>query len=257
MKPTKKALDKEILDQTEVIIPWQGNDPERVNALLTVARLWGAARLPVRLAECPSPGFSKGLALWLAVERSRASWLILSDADVWCPGWDVALAAVVSGEADWSMPHTNVHRLNEKATFARYQVKSFEELNLDESDYIELPYPGTIGGGMVIISRDNFLSYPMDGRFTNWGCEDTSWGYALQVIFPNWFQGESDLIHFWHTPADRPSRKRGNDANEALRHRYQMATIGPDTMKEIVEEGRKWLEAKSKLNSTEQVLDNS
>lgn len=250
MKPTdNKTLTKEVLDQTEVLIPWFGNDPVRTNGLLTVARLWGSARLPVRLAECPSAGFRKGLALWLAAERSRASWLILSDADVWCPGWDVALAEVVAG-ADWAMPHTNVHRLTEKATAFRYNIKTIEELNLHESDYIELPYPGTVGGGMVIIPRETFLSYPMDGRFIGWGCEDTSWGYALEVILPNWFKGESDLIHLWHEPADRPSRKRGNDANESLRHRYQMSTIGPETMKEIVEEGRQWLIRESKSNLT-------
>lgn len=245
-----KGPTKSVLDDTEVIIPWFGNDTARGNNVCTVAYWWGRAGVTVRLADCPSDSFRKGLAVTLAAERSRASWLIVADGDVWADGWTEALVRVAEG-TPWAMPHATVRRLAEEPTRELWATSGFPR---DDMPLVEPEYVGTQAGGIVVISRKLYLDVPLDCRFAGWGCEDTSWGYALEVMTKAPFKVNSPLYHLYHEPAPRADRKHGFPENEALRHRYQMATINETEMAKLIQEGKdEWQSLKSSLIPQESV----
>jgi len=231
----------------EVIIPWLGTCPYRSSAVAHVAFLYGRSGFPLNLAidvaERCSGGFCKAALVMPAAAASTASTVAVADADVWCDGLAEAFEAVESGEAAWAIPHEKVFRLSQAAS-VEYQRSAYYEgsnFELKETDLEQRPYMGIPGGGLVVISREALLDVPLDPRFIGWGDEDSSWGFALEVLLGKPWRGTADLIHFWHPPQERQSRRRGNESNAKLRHRYFMATNYPHKMRAIVEEAKEAL----------------
>ena len=70
------------------------------------------------------------------------------------------------------------------------------------------------------------------------GQEDLAWGLALCNLAGTRWRGTHDLLHLWHPPQPRLSRKIGNAEGEALYRRYQLAHNDPVAMSLLVEEAR-------------------
>jgi hypothetical protein len=74
------------------------------------------------------------------------------------------------------------------------------------------------------------------------GQEDASWGFALRCLAGPPAQGDADLIHLFHPPAERMSRKHGSNESWRLFHRYRLALHNPDLMRTLIKEARDALE---------------
>lgn len=157
--------------------------------------------------------------------------MIVADADVWCDGLQEAVSAVENGAA-WARPHRNVLRLTERATTA---FLAGEEV---PPEYTQPPYHGVWGGGYVIAQRDTLLDVPPDALFQNWGNEDESWAFALDTLSGPGWSGDADLIHLFHPPAPRWTRRRGSRENWTRYGLYRAAQGDRTAMRELVEEGR-------------------
>lgn len=225
--------------EVEVIIPWFSKlaDSDREAALAWVLARWTALGFPVAVARCPLERFCKARAVDMALRSSRASWLILADADVAPPaGIGKAVAKVRWDCEPWAKPFTNVVRLNRESSQKWFQgshVDLEEILNLTQKPTIGVP-----GGGMVIISRENYEQVPLDKRFVGWGGEDESWGFALHTILGPPWTAMADLIHFYHEPQERMTRQKGSLENDALRSRYLQAISKVDKMQALVNESK-------------------
>ena len=78
----------------------------------------------------------------------------------------------------------------------------------------------------------------MDKRFIGWGQEDVAFALALHTLAgPAWL-GDSDLIHLWHPPQARLTRRKGSVESWALFRRYQSAKRDPLKMRELLKEAR-------------------
>jgi hypothetical protein len=213
----------------EVLIPWRGGCPHRERALA-----WCSARYPWKatLAVGPEP-WVKGQAIAPALERSEADVVVVADADVWCDHVEEAVAAVNLG-APWALPHRGVFRLNERGT---------ELLLADDERWRNEPleqraYLGTVGGGIVVAPRELLLEIPLDPRFVGWGQEDESWGAALETRAGRPHRGRHPLLHLWHPPQPRMSRRHGSEVSRELGARYEAARGDADRMKALIEEAR-------------------
>lgn len=166
-----------------------------------------------------------------ALERSEAEIVIVADADVWTDGLPEAVAAVKNGAA-WAMPHRLVRRLNEDST-ARYLAGETEDLELEQ-----LVYRGVWGGGYIVARRETLLTVPLDPRFVGWGGEDESWALALHTLAGPGWRGGADLVHCWHPPQERWTRRRGSRASWKLYGRYRAARDDIAAMRGLISEGR-------------------
>lgn len=227
------------MKEVEVIIPWFPAlaDADREAAFGWVMARWTALGFCVAVAQCPAKRFCKAEAVAAALKRSRASWLILADADVVPPvKINYSLDKVRHDDEPWAKPYTQVYRLNRESSSKWYQG-----IHVDLEDIQNLtqtPNIGVPGGGIVILSREKYDQVPLDKRFVGWGGEDESWGYALHTIFgPPWIS-MSNLIHLWHEPQERMTRQKGSLENEALRSRYLKAISKVDKMQALVNEGK-------------------
>lgn len=210
----------------EVIVPFAGDCPHRRRALE-----WVTARheYPVTVAYGGVP-WVKAEAIGPAIEQSSADIIVLADADCWTDGLPEAVRAVELG-APWAKPHKMVYRLTEGSTRAFMAGKSWTELD-------QQPYQGIAGGGFVVAPRETLLDVPMDKRFVGWGQEDIAFAMALHVLAgPAWL-GDADLIHLWHPPQERMTRRKGSPESWALFRRYQAAKRKPDLMRELLKEAR-------------------
>lgn len=188
---------------------------------------------PYRLAHAPPGPWCKGATANRAVEESDADIVVLHDADVWCDGLPDAIQAVMDG-ASWAVPHRGVFRLDEDATA---RVLDGEEPH-EDMGLTQRPYLGTLGGGIVVASREVMLSISLDERFVGWGQEDSSWGIALGCLLGPPWRGHQPLYHLWHPPQERDSRRRGSRPGWALFRRYHAARNDPAAMRALIEEGR-------------------
>lgn len=221
----------------EVIIPWfpKLSDDLRGQSFKWVHRQYLDAGFTVRVAECPSERFCKGDALLPALRDSMASTVVVADADVWCDGLPRAIEAVRWDCEGWAKPHKLVHRLDLNSS-ADYMDG---EKNLLKLRAMQRPYIGLIGGGIMVLPRELALDIPIDSRFVGWGGEDYSWGLALHTLAgPPWL-GQSDMIHLFHYPQERITRKIGNAENEKLRKRYLDAAGREARMRKLVDECQK------------------
>jgi hypothetical protein len=214
----------------EVILPWRPGCEHRELALA-----WVAPRYPwpVTVATAPPGEWCKAAAVAPAAEASTADVLVIADADVWCDGTADAVEAVIDGHP-WAMPHTLVHRLTPGATAVMLAGREPDPAYRVE----ERPYRGVMGGGIVVLPRETYLHCPLDPRFTGWGQEDASWATALTTLAGDRWRGTSDLIHLWHPPQPRLTRKIGSADGETLHRRYELALNDPARMSLLVEEAR-------------------
>jgi hypothetical protein len=211
-----------------VVIPWREGCPHREAALR-----WLQDRLhyPWTTAECLGE-WNKGLAVMPAVRLNKhVEVIVMHDADVWCRNLRTAVLAVVSGAAEWAVPHQVVRRLDQVSTS---RVLGGEEPN-DRMSLDEQPYDGMLGGGIVVAHRDTILDTPIDDRFRGWGQEDQSWGMALRTLHGAPWRGDADLYHLWHPPAERWTRHRGSPENWKLQVQYNDAKFkGPEAMRQLL-----------------------
>ena len=214
--------------RVEIVVPWAGECPHRKRA-----RDWVCARLPfpVTITEGPDP-WCKAAAVNPAVEASDAEIVVVSDADVWAEGLEAAIEAVRGG-AGWAIPHRGVFRLTEASTGNLYAGADPYTLDLEQPAYL-----GIEGGGVVVARRETLCDVPLDPRFIGWGQEDVAWGRALRgLVGPPW-RAKLPLVHLWHPPQQRMTRKHGSVAGRALARRYRAAAARPDRLRQLLEEAR-------------------
>lgn len=167
-----------------------------------------------------------------AIEAIEAEIVVLADADVWTEGLALAVGAVMQGEA-WSVPHGFVHRITEQGTAAILAGGRWETQELEES----LSW-GFEGGGIIVARKEALLAAPMDRRFIGWGQEDECHAMALRTLFGAPWRGSTALVHLWHPPQQRLSRRRGSKESWALRSRYLALRENPAGMTALIEEAR-------------------
>jgi hypothetical protein len=181
-------------------------------------------------ATAPAGGWRKGAAVNPAVETCGTEIVILADADVWCDGLADAVNAVKAG-AGWAAPHLRVHRLTEEGTEAVIGGKDWRDQPLAQE-----PYKGILGGGVVVARRESLLEAPLDSRFVGWGQEDEAHALALNALFGKPWRGSADLIHLFHPPQPRLTRRRGSQESWKLRQRYLRCRNDPRAMRALIKE---------------------
>lgn len=215
--------------KTEVIIPWLGGDPDRERNLR-----WVLDRLdyPVTIAPGGEP-WSKGRCLYGPILACEEEIVVILDADCHLVGGlsQAVNAVAATGGPAWGVPHRNLHRLSQDGTARLLAGADWRGLPLDQPCY-----EGTLGGGAVVARREVLLDVPMDPRFVGWGQEDLSYGIALHTLHGAPWRGEADLIHFWHPPQPRMSRRVGSQEGHDLHWRYLQARDDPVAMRELVAE---------------------
>lgn len=208
-----------------VLIPFHGDCPHRKKALEFTRKRYP---WPVTVAEGGEP-WSKGAALRPAVEAATADILIVADSDCVTEGLPAAIEAVKDG-APFAVPHGKVYRLTEAGT------DRFMESGEYGHPFDRRPYRGMAGGGFVVAPRETLLDCPPDPRFKFWGQEDESWALALTCLHGMPWRGDADLIHLYHPPAPRMSRRKGSPESWALYRRYRDAARDPLAMRKLIEE---------------------
>lgn len=231
--------------RVQVIVPFRGGCPYRERAWGWVREHYTEGHPDWKVVEALAPEgeWCKALAVNPAVEASGADIIVQGDADCWTDGLGDAVAAVEAG-AGWSIPHLKVHRLSEMGTAAVLdEGKDWREIVggphlKGDRYYDQRPYPGVFGGGFVVASRGVLREVSVDPRFLGWGNEDESHAMALTALFGKPWRGTADLVHCWHPPADRLTRRRGSRESWALRQRYSAARRDPDAIRALLEEAR-------------------
>src|SRR5688572_5036123 len=220
-----------------VLVPYRPTGPDRAAAWEHVQALWQATHPTWQLCVADSPGerWCKAAAVGAALAETDAPMLVVADADVWCDGVGAAVAAVRAGAAKWAVPHARVCRLTSVASARVYETGPWP-LRRVTTTYAQPPYPGKLGGGMVVLGRDTYLATPLDPRFVGWGQEDESWALALRCMAGREWRGTEDLWHLWHTPQTRQSRSVGSRESFALYRRYCGAVRDRGRMRGLIGE---------------------
>lgn len=226
----ERWLDRRRNRSVSVIIPWRPA-PGREQAHAWVTARW-REHFPswqYVTGSCPDGPWRKGLAVRIGLARAIGTTVIVADADVWCDDIEAAVDAVASGRAPWAMPHTLVRRLTDHATA---QVLAGGPLDGPTAE----THPGMAGGGLVVLPRATARGVPMDPGFAGWGQEDEAWAAALETLAGPVWRGTADLVHLWHPPADRQSRRVGTPEGMARYRRYLDARGRPDEMRALLAE---------------------
>lgn len=184
---------------------------------------------PVTIAHGGDP-WIKADAVMPAVHRSSADVMIVADADCWTPGLKDSLAALEDG-APWAIPHTPLWRLDDEGSRRFMAGEDHEAQPLAQP-----PYIGYAGGGIVVAPRETLLDVPLDPRFVGWGHEDSSWFFALRTLAGRPWRGKAPMVHIWHPPQQRTSRKYGNWPSVEHERRYRAAYMKPNQMRQLIEE---------------------
>ncbi len=212
------------------VCPWLGGCPHREGALEFISDLYP---WPLTIAPGGTP-WVKAEAVRPAIEESSADVVVVADADCWTQDLERAVLAVTCGAADWAVPHApDVRRLSPEGTKAVLAGEPWDGLPLEVP-----PYPGVLGGGILVALREVLLNVPMDPRFTGFGQEDVSWGYALRALIGEPWRGKHPLFHLWHPAQERLDRRYGSVENRALGRRYFAARKDPDAMRNLIGEHR-------------------
>lgn len=213
MPPKKKALG------VSVLVPWR-ETPERAPLWGHLRARWERLGWQVVEGDCGEGPWRKGAAVADALSRAEHDLLVVADADVWTEGVAEAVNAVNVG-ARWAIPHNRVLRLTPKATLQVLELGKFSGPAAET--YMERPYVGHPGGGMVVLTRALYDEAPIDPRFAGWGQEDDSWALALRVLAGRPWRGLEDLWHLYHSPQPRQSRVVGSRESRMLWKRYERA----------------------------------
>lgn len=217
-----------------LVVPFGGNCPHRVRAWIWLKQRYRNCYPNWQIVEAPAPGgaWSKGAALNPAIAEIDAEITVVIDADVWTDGLHDAIAQIENG-VPWAIPHTMVHRLSEAGSKGFLQGDNWEDQPLAQP-----PYRGLPGGGALVASTAVLRSIPLDSRFVGWGQEDECWAVALFTLLGEPWRGTADLVHLWHPPQQRLSRRRGSRRGWELRTRYMQARHDPTVMRALLEESR-------------------
>jgi hypothetical protein len=210
----------------EVVIPYAGACQHRAEALD-----WVRDRYPWPVTVAPGPvPWSKGAAVAPVLAAAAADVVVIADADVWTDGIGQAVDEVLAG-AGWAIPHRGVHRLTEKATAQVLAGADWTGLELEQR-----PYLGVEGGGIIVAPTSVLRTIPLDPRFTGWGQEDAAWGAALRCLLGPPVRVREPLVHLWHPPQQRATRRRGSAAGWRLWQRYESAATDPAAMRSLLNE---------------------
>lgn len=223
----------------DVLIPWSNGCEQRARLLAWTMAQYGD-RYPgwkIILGASPPGPFNRAAAILAAAAKSSAEVLVVSDADVWCNPLP-ACEAIAAG-APWAVPHTLIHRLSEGSTEKVLHGADWRGLPLStDCAQDSKPYKGNETGTLFVIRRDVLFDVPPDIRFVGWGQEDEAHAAALNTLVGKPWRGTDDLVHCWHPPQPRQSRRVGNGASMALARRYRNARNRLVVMRELVEESK-------------------
>ena len=209
---------------TRVVIPFKAGCLYRERSLEYVKHWWEQRIDDVVVSELDrDQTWCKGLAVAQALSDGFVGTIVVADGDSVVPGAGDALRAVYKGEP-WAMPHTMVHRLDDKHSELIIEgVKSPEDLS--RAGYDQEPYVGVEGGGCVVLSSDVYEHAPMDPEFTGWGQQDKAWALALRALYGAPYRSTQSLVHLWHPHPERMTRGVGSPENERRYRRYQGAAL--------------------------------
>lgn len=201
-----------------VLIPYGGTDPDRTTALKRVISHYLDLGWQVCVGVTHNTPWSKAAAVDRALQQATGELLVVADADCISASTPASVAAVRDGAA-WASPHDRVRRLGA------------------DGHTIE-KHPATRGGGIVVLHRDTYISIPLDPRFTGWGHEDLSWALALDCLAGPYARGTDELVHYWHAPQPRDTRRVGSRQGRMLERRYWHARNSAETMRTLIEEAK-------------------
>lgn len=172
-----------------------------------------------------------------ALTRTDADVIVVHDADVivQLAAIEAAVSAVEHGIAEWSIPHSLVHRLDEDSTYVMLKTGA---VPVTTRQLVRWPYVGMVGGGIVAMRRETYDDCPLDPRFKGWGSEDQSWGFALEALHGAPWRGGADLFHLWHPHAEPGAQRSPLFASERLRRAYRAYRERPELMRGLVDEAR-------------------
>lgn len=217
-----------------MVVPFRGGCSYRERAWRWVRGAYAVTYPDWRITEARAPEgpWVKALAVTPAIEASEAEIIVQADADCFTDGLADAVQAVEDG-AGWAAPHRKVYRLSEEGTEALLAGEDWRRQKLTQR-----PYQGFLGGGIVVARRDALEVAPLDRRFVAWGSEDESHAFALNCLFGKPWRGKADLVHLFHPPQERETRRWGSRESWALRQRYFDARRDPAAMRALLEEAR-------------------
>lgn len=235
---------------TSVLVPWRSGCPWRQRAWDWVRGRYADTHPDWELVTggCTDGPFNRAEAILDAASRSAGDILVVADADVWA---DPAVAVEQVDEHGWAIPHRLIHRLSQASTVLVLTGSDWQGLPLSEDNNQDRkPYKGNPTGTLVVLRRDLLEDIPPDARFVGWGSEDDAWGAALTTLAGKPWRGEEDLVHLWHPPQERQTRRVGNPESHALARRYLNARRSPALMRAQVEEAKQWRTTSASSAST-------
>lgn len=181
-------------------------------------------------------GYSRSRAILDAASRAAGEVLVVADADVWC---DPTTAVNQVDEHGWSIPHELIHRLSPDSTRQVLAGAPWRGLPLStDNPQDSRPYRGHPTGTLVVLRSEVLAEVPPDRRFVGWGHEDDAWALALRTLIGPPWRGRDDLVHLWHPPQPRLTRRIGSNESAALMARYRRARLRPAQMRALLEEVR-------------------
>lgn len=231
------------MTSVSVILPYRAGCPHREMAFDWVSAWWQDMFPEWGLVVGVSPDgpFSRSAAIIDGVAKTSGEVLVIADADVVLAAPDMLAAIKGAQVKGWAKPHRLIHRLSRESTDLFMAGADWRGLPLSTDNRQDSrPYEGNATGTLVVLRRDVFDKVPPDPRFRGWGQEDNAWWAALAKLHGPFWQGHGDLIHLWHPAPERKSRVVGNDENLALWRQYAVA--GRVRMRELVEDGRAWMQ---------------
>lgn len=221
-----------------VVIPYRAGGPHRARALDWVREQYRRFGWEFLLGASPDGPFSRAAAILDGVHRAASEVIVVADADAWTDGTPCAVEQVLAG-ARWVVPHWSIHRLSPDSTTAVLAGAHWRGLPLStDNPQDSKPYRGHETGTIVVMRRDTLLEVPPDRRFVGWGHEDDAWACALRTLVGPPIRRRDDLVHLWHPPQPRESRRVGSSAGVALYRRYRAALHRPDVMRALIAEAR-------------------
>lgn len=219
-----------------VLVPRRAGCPHRERAWAFIQACYAAVHpgWEVVTGRCAEGPFNRSAAVLDAASRAHGDVLIVADSDVWCD----PQPAVEHVEAyGWAIPHLLIHRLSEQGTAAVLAGVDWhaQPLSTDNPQDAK-PYKGHETDTLCVYRRDVLLDVPPDRRFVGWGQEGDAHSLALHLLVGKPWRGTDDLVHLWHPPQPRQSRRIGNSQSVALLHRYRSARRSPEAMRALIGE---------------------